>query len=210
MTFINPSGIPWDEYLVMHARTITVTLVLVVILLCSLLFVEFPGGTTLTGTVTSKGKPVVFGTVTVLTADNRTFFVPIRADGTYTLKGLPTGVAKVAVSSPNPRPITQPQDVAMDAVRSGSHGQPSGSHRTPSGGGRTPGRPATSPGQREAIGGVSIAATSDRGPAVPGQERLDPQKEGWFRIPGRYASPATSGLGTEVVRGRTTLNLSLD
>jgi hypothetical protein len=210
MTFINPSGIPWDEYLAMHARTIAAALVLAVILLCALLFVEFPGGTTLTGTVTSQGKPVVFGTVTVLTADNRTFFVPIRADGTYTLKGLPTGVAKVAVSSPNPRPVTEPQDVAMDAVRSDRQGQPSGSQRSPPRGGQTSGQPATSPRQGEAIEGVSIAATSDRGPAVPRQTRLHPQKEGWFRIPGRYASPATSGLGTEVVRGRTTLNLSLD
>jgi hypothetical protein len=205
MTFINPSGIPWDEYLVIHVRAITAALVLAVMLLCALPFVEFPGGTTLTGTVTSQGKPVVFGTVTVLTADNRTFFVPIRADGTYTLKGLPTGVAKVAVSSPNPRPVTEPQAVAMNASRN-----PSGPHRTPPRGGHTSGRPATSPGQGEAIEGVSIAATSDRGPAVLGQERLHPQKEGWFRIPGRYASPATSGLGTEVVRGRTTLNLSLD
>jgi hypothetical protein len=205
MKFINPSGIPWDEYLGMHVRTIAAALVLAVLLLCALPFVEFPGGTTLTGTVTSRGKPVVFGTVTVLTADNRTFFVPIRADGTYTLKGLPTGVAKVAVSSPNPRPVTEPQAVAKDASRSAS-----GPQRTPPRGGATSGRPATSPGQGEAIQGVSIAATSDRGPAVPGQERLHPQKEGWFRIPGRYASPATSGLGTEVVRGRTTLNLSLD
>ena len=93
----------------------------------------------------------------------------------------------------------------MDASRN-----PSGPQRTPPRGGHTSGRPATSPRRGEAIAGVSIAATSDRGPAAPGQERLQPQKEGWFRIPGRYANPATSGLGTEIVRGRTTLNLSLD
>ena len=107
MKNIDPLGMPWDEYVVMHFREIAAALLLVVILLCALPFVELPGATTLTGRVTSQGKPVVFGTVTVITSDQRAHSVPIQPDGTYALKGVPRGPVKVAVSSPNPtgRPL---------------------------------------------------------------------------------------------------------
>jgi hypothetical protein len=208
MRLINPSRIPWDEYLAMHLREIAVGLVLAVILLCTLPFVEMPSGTTLTGRVMSQGKPVVFGTVTVLTSDHRTYSVPINADGTYVLKGLPSGAVQVAVTSPNPRSVAQRQTVETEAVAGGREKQSPGPK--PASGGHMSGLPAAGTGQGNRIEGVSIAATGERGPAEPTPARRHVSHEGWFRIPGRYANPATSGIGTEVRRGRTTLDLSLD
>ncbi|MCX7429885.1 MAG: carboxypeptidase-like regulatory domain-containing protein [Planctomycetia bacterium] len=208
MKSINLLGMPLDEYVVMHLREIAAALLLVVVLLCSLLFVELPGATTLTGRVTSQGKPVVFGTVTVITSDHRTHSVPIKPDGTYVLKGVPRGPVKVAVSSPNPQPVFERQAVETGAVGSDTRSQ--SARPKSASGGPMPGQPAARPGQAKAVEGVSIAATNDRGPAPPNPGRSDAADRGWFRIPGRYANPASSGIGTDVGRGRTTLNLSLD
>jgi len=208
MKLINPLGIPWDEYAAMHLREIAVVLVLVVILLCALPFVELPGSTSLAGRVTSQGKPVVFGTVTVLASDHRVYSAPIRSDGTYALKGVPPGAVQVAVTSPNPWPIVPGQPVETEAPAGRGEKQSPGPQ--PAGGGRLPGRPTSGTGQGKRNEGVSIAATNDRGPADPAPSRSHASHEGWFRIPGRYASPTTSGIGTEVRRGRTTLDLSLD
>jgi hypothetical protein len=123
MKSIDPLGMPWDEYLVLHFREIAAALLLIVVLLCILLFVELPGATTLTGRVTSQGKPVVFGTVTVITSDQRTHSVPIKPDGTYMLKGVPRGPVKVAISSPNPQPVVERQAVESGAVGGGTRSQ---------------------------------------------------------------------------------------
>ena len=208
MKSINPLGMPLDEYVVLHLREIAAALLLVVILLCALPFVELPGATTLTGRVTSQGKPVVFGTVTVITSDQRAHSVPIQPDGTYALKGVPRGPVKVAVSSPNPQPVVDRQAVETEAV--GSDTQSQSARPKSASGGPMPGQPAAGPGQVKAVEGVSIAATNDRGPAPPDPGGSRAAHRGWFRIPGRYANPATSGIGTDVGRGRTTLNLSLD
>ena len=208
MKNIDPLGMPWDEYVVMHFREIAAALLLVVVLLCALPFVELPGATTLTGRVTSQGKPVVFGTVTVITSDHRTHSVPIKPDGTYVLKGVPRGPVKVAVSSPNPQPVVERQAVETGAVGSDTRSQ-SARPKSASGGSMS-GQPAAGSGQAKTVEGVSIAATNERGPASPDPGRSDAAQRGWFRIPGRYANPATSGIGTDVGRGRTTLNLSLD
>jgi len=208
MKNIDPLGMPWDEYVVMHFREIAAALLLVVVLLCALPFVELPGATTLTGRVTSQGKQVVFGTVTVITSDHRTHSVPIKPDGTYVLKGVPRGPLRVAVSSPNPQPVVERQTVETGAVGSDTRSQ---SPRPKSArGGSMSGQPAAGSGQAKTVEGVSIAATNERGPASPDPGRSQAAHRGWFRIPGRYANPATSGIGTDVGRGRTTLNLSLD
>ena len=266
MKSINLLGMPLDEYVVMHLREIAAALLLVVILLCALPFVELPGATTLTGRVTSQGKPVVFGTVTVITSDQRAHSVPIQPDGTYARarttveclsgrtawrrpsiagglsrngrsrgptkdhpaqdgarllqhihladtsraggKGVPRGPVKVAVSSPNPQPVVERQAVETGAVGSDTRSQ-SARPKSASGGSMS-GQPAAGSGQAKTVEGVSIAATNERGPASPDPGRSDAAQRGWFRIPGRYANPATSGIGTDVGRGRTILNLSLD
>src|SRR5438132_3725963 len=55
------------------------------------------------GQVTFKGKPLVFGTVQ-FEANDKTFKQGnINRDGTYSIDGVPVGEAKVAVNSPNPK-----------------------------------------------------------------------------------------------------------
>jgi len=209
MKILNPQGIPWDEYLVTHLREILSLLVVVILLLSALSFVERPGAAVVSGRVSSQGKPVVFGTVTVLASDNRIYSVPIRADGTYLLRHVPPGAVRVAVSSPQPQSVEQQGDgAAVNVSRSGrpSRDPPS----NPGRGSRMSGRSAGKAAEVEVMEGVSIAAPSPRPqpPRSPG--RPDPQQSGWFRIPGRYANPATSGIVKEIQMGRTTLDLSLD
>jgi hypothetical protein len=55
-----------------------------------------------TGTVSCRGRPVVYGTVSVIGQDQMTYYGTIRLDGTFTVPGVPTGVAKVGVYSPDP------------------------------------------------------------------------------------------------------------
>jgi len=210
MKSINPLGMHWDEYVATHLREIAAALVLVTVLLCALPFIEFTRATTLTGRVTSQGKPVVFGTVTVLTSDNRTCSVPIHTDGTYLVRDLPPGPVRVAVSSPNPRPAVEQQAVETEATATGRQTAPGDQRSKPAGSGQAAGLPRGRAAGGKAAEGVSIAASNDKLPEPPLPAPVRASQAGWFRIPGRYASPSTSGLGTEVGRGRTTLNLSLD
>jgi len=54
------------------------------------------------GKVTYKGKPLVFGTVQFEGSDHMVKQGNINNDGTYSVRGVTTGEAKVAVSSANP------------------------------------------------------------------------------------------------------------
>ncbi len=56
-----------------------------------------------TGTVTYKGKPLVWGTVQFEGSDNLIRQANIQSDGTYAVQGVAPGEAKVAVSSINPK-----------------------------------------------------------------------------------------------------------
>ncbi|HXG12534.1 MAG TPA: hypothetical protein VNK04_22450 [Gemmataceae bacterium] len=61
------------------------------------------GGTAdVAGKVTFRGKPVVFGTVVVIGPDGVPKSGAIQPDGTYRVRGVKTGIAKVTVSSPPP------------------------------------------------------------------------------------------------------------
>ncbi|HET6575303.1 MAG TPA: hypothetical protein VFG68_16980 [Fimbriiglobus sp.] len=60
------------------------------------------GDADMAGTVTYKGKPVVYGTVVVVGADGIPKSGTIQPDGTYRVSGVKAGPAKVAVSSPRP------------------------------------------------------------------------------------------------------------
>jgi hypothetical protein len=55
------------------------------------------------GKVTYKGKPLVWGTVQFEGSDNLVKQGNIEGDGTYCISGVATGEAKVAVSSINPK-----------------------------------------------------------------------------------------------------------
>jgi hypothetical protein len=54
------------------------------------------------GKVAYKGKPLVWGTVQIEGSDGVVKQGNINSDGTYAVKGVATGEAKVAVSSVNP------------------------------------------------------------------------------------------------------------
>src|SRR5947209_4374509 len=56
-----------------------------------------------TGKVTYQGKPLVWGTVQFEGSDHIIKQGNIQSDGTYSLQGVATGEAKVAVSSINPK-----------------------------------------------------------------------------------------------------------
>lgn len=61
------------------------------------------GGTTeVSGRVTFQGKPLVFGTVVMIGSDGIPKSGPIQPDGTYRVKGVKTGMAQLAISSPPP------------------------------------------------------------------------------------------------------------
>ena len=55
------------------------------------------------GKVTYKGKPLVWGTVQFEGSDHLVQQGNINGDGTYTVRGVATGEAKAAVSSINPK-----------------------------------------------------------------------------------------------------------
>lgn len=62
------------------------------------------GGTgDVAGKVTYQGKPLVWGTVQFEGSDNMLRQANINSDGTYAIKGVAIGEAKVAVSSINPK-----------------------------------------------------------------------------------------------------------
>src|SRR5437899_3191388 len=54
------------------------------------------------GTVTYKGKPLVFGTVQFEASDKTFKQGIIESDCSYSIQGVSVGEAKVAVNSPNP------------------------------------------------------------------------------------------------------------
>jgi hypothetical protein len=55
------------------------------------------------GKVTYKDKAVRSGNVLFIGSDSRTYYAQIADDGAYTVNGLPPGLAKIAVSSPDPK-----------------------------------------------------------------------------------------------------------
>jgi hypothetical protein len=55
------------------------------------------------GKVTYKGKPLVFGTVQFEASDKSIQQGNIDKDGSYSIPGVPTGEAKAAVNSSNPK-----------------------------------------------------------------------------------------------------------
>src|SRR5437867_3499718 len=57
---------------------------------------------TVSGKVTYKSKPVVWGTVSVIASDELQYGGLITSEGTYAIAGVPGGPARLLVSSPKP------------------------------------------------------------------------------------------------------------
>jgi hypothetical protein len=222
MTTTGPRRIPWDDFLAMHLREIGLALIALVALALAWHVVELPGGTELAGTVASAGRPVTYGTVTVIASDDRVYTAPIATDGTYRFTSLPPGPVRVAVSSPNPRSVVErmstaeaaggvaplsPPDALSGADRAAAGG--AGKISAPRAAARGAGKSSAGDGASEPVQ-VSVAAPNGTAPPFPVPVSPAARQDGWFRIPGRYASPATSGIRGEVKRGRTPLHLKLD
>ena len=62
-----------------------------------------PGAGDVSGMVSAKGVPLVFGTVTVVGGDGIPRQGMIRPDGSYSVIGVPSGPAKIGVVSPDLR-----------------------------------------------------------------------------------------------------------
>jgi hypothetical protein len=154
-----------------------------------------PVGASITGVVTSNGKPVVGGTVSVLASDNRIYQGTIGPDGRYEVPGVPNGPVRVAVSSPNPRPTIGPPGVASMPPPAGL------------------GKSATTTGVVVKTGSSGSGKQTTwmmpmEGPPVPAGPAL-PHHANWFPIPGKYADPLASGF-TGHASGRTGLDLKAD
>jgi hypothetical protein len=62
------------------------------------------------GTVTYRGKPVVYGSVMFVGADNLPIIGRIQPDGTYMAFGVLGGDNRIAVNSPEPEPPERPSE----------------------------------------------------------------------------------------------------
>jgi hypothetical protein len=59
-------------------------------------------GATVAGKVRYQGRPVIYGSITFLSADKTAHSGVIEPDGSYTVEGVPRGTAKIAVISHDP------------------------------------------------------------------------------------------------------------
>lgn len=158
---------------------------------------------TLTGQVTSAGKPVLWGTVTVIGSDNRPHTATIQPDGTYSVAGLPPGPVRVSVQSANPnsrigaRTTPNPQAVAS---RSSTRTGPRAAGAKTGTGSNAAGGKMPNNMQAFAIPMEQPAAAVTPSASVPG----------WFPVPGKYADPATSGITTNVSDGSMPFHIRVD
>jgi hypothetical protein len=63
----------------------------------------------LSGKVSYKGKPLVYGSVLLIGSDSKPRTTWIQTDGTYRFEDVPAGQAKLAVYSPDPAKQTAPR-----------------------------------------------------------------------------------------------------
>jgi hypothetical protein len=58
--------------------------------------------TDVTGKVSYRDRPVVYGTVSIIGPDQMTYYGTIQLDGTFTVPKVPVGPVKLGVYSPDP------------------------------------------------------------------------------------------------------------
>ncbi|HEY1186184.1 MAG TPA: hypothetical protein VGE74_00945 [Gemmata sp.] len=86
-----------------------------------------PARTDVTGTVTYKGRPVVYGTVSVIGPDQVTYYGTIQENGTFSVQGVPVGPVKLGVFSPDPYfepPISAAEKARIAEARRASGATP--------------------------------------------------------------------------------------
>jgi len=72
--------------------------------------------TKLSGKVTYKGKPVVWGNVSVVASDNISYAGEIQDDGTFMIPKIPVGPCKIGVTSPNPKGDVIPKPLPKKTI----------------------------------------------------------------------------------------------
>jgi hypothetical protein len=208
----SPHDLNLPEWCAVHLRELIGAGLAVVVLMIALRSFEWPGASLISGRVTSQGKAVTFGTVTVLDAHDRIHTVAIAPDGSYVLRGVPPGPVRVAVASPNPRSVVERAADATEPRPATQADPPPSARRSPAG--RSPGGVSSNgagpTGGADAPQGTAIAAPGQAAVPPPPTGSAGTGAAGWFPIPGRYANPLHSGIRAAVGRGRTALDLNLD
>jgi hypothetical protein len=69
----------------------------------------------ISGKVDLEGKTVQLGDVTFYASNGVPFSAKIGRDGTYTIKDVPAGAAKIVVQSPNPKDVPKNREGAATA-----------------------------------------------------------------------------------------------
>ena len=136
---------------------------------------------TVKGRVTANGRPVVWGSVTLMDAHGGYHQAVLDLNGNYEIDGVPAGAVKVGVVSDNPAGPSAGRGAVSPRAAAGRAG---GEVQDP----------------REALGFRRDA----------GREPPKPPAGAWFPIPERYGDPHSSGLTGEVKPGRESeLNIDL-
>ena len=149
----------------------------------------------MSGQVTSGGKPVRWGTVTVIGTDNRGRTATIQPDGTYSVRGLPPGPVRVMVNSADPN------------YRLGGSPRPAGGRPSPGPSGGASARPLGADSrQARKLSALSMDAEHPVAESPTGGNA----PAGWFPIPGKYADPATSGITAQVGDGSVQFDIKAD
>jgi hypothetical protein len=146
------------------------------------------GGTSkVHGKVTHAGKPVVWGSVTLVDSSGAYHQSLIDLNGNYEIANVPAGPVKIAVVSPNPDPA--------------SHGGDPGGRGGP--------RPKGGPGSRGGTNDPREKFLAQKGIQKAEDDRPRPPAAAWFPIDRKFADPNTSGLTGEVKPGATELSIDL-
>jgi len=75
------------------------------------------------GTVTYKGTPLKFGTVSVIDSEEKSQAGEIQPDGTYSIKKVALGPAKVTVSATDPKVREEIKDMLAKSRQVGAGGK---------------------------------------------------------------------------------------
>ena len=143
------------------------------------------GGTgSISGKITHKGKPVVFGTITFIDEQGKSTTGEISPDGSYTVSGVGIGVAKILVGSSLPASAASTGKGKSANPREKGRGARKGDEAPP---------PRSSGGREDTP--VEVA------PEVAKK---------WFPIPDSYADPAVSTLSYTVTSGVNTYDVVLN